>query len=153
MPLWESESKAKEAIWYGIENCDILKISDNEIKWLTNIEDYDESIKIIKNKSKVKMINVTLGKEGSICYYLDKKIFVKAFENKNVVDATGAGDTFCTNIISFILNYGINNLNENKINEMLTYANAAALIITTRKGALCSMPTKKEIEKFILKSK
>ena len=63
-PLWANEEQAKEAIWYGIGECDVLKIADNEIKWLTGKEDYDEGVQMIKERSNVKLVNVTLGNEG-----------------------------------------------------------------------------------------
>ena len=46
--LWESEELAAKQIWYGIEQCDILKIADNEIEWLTGTDVYDKGIEILK---------------------------------------------------------------------------------------------------------
>ncbi len=62
-PLWENMEQAKAAVWYGIEACDILKIADNEIRWLTGMEDFDEGVQEINKRSNVKMVNVTLGKD------------------------------------------------------------------------------------------
>ena len=50
-PLWESEDLAVSQIWYGIEQCDILKIADNEIEWLTGTNDYDIGIEIIRERT------------------------------------------------------------------------------------------------------
>ena len=72
-PLWESEEQSQKAIWYGIEQCDVLKIADNEIKWLTGMDDYDEGVRVIKERSNVKLVNVTLGNQGSRAFYKDKK--------------------------------------------------------------------------------
>lgn len=148
-PLWESEEQAKEAAWYGIGECNILKIADNEIKWLTGLEDYDEGVKAIKKRSWAKLINVTLGSQGSIAYYQDKKIFRNSFLSDRTIDTTGAGDTFCAGVLRFILEHGLNDLKEEELEEMLTFANAAASIVTTRKGALRSMPDKEEIDRLI----
>lgn len=148
-PLWKNMEYAKEAIWYGIENCDILKIADNEIKWLTETEDYDEGVRKIRKRSDVKMINVTLGKEGSISYYADKKVFVDSVYSGKTSDTTGAGDTFCANVLGFVLENGLQNLTEEDLKKILLFANAAASIVTTRKGAICSMPEKQEIEEII----
>jgi fructokinase len=144
-PLWDDMEQARKEIWYGIEKCNILKIADNEIKWLTETDNYDKGVEIIRERSKVSLICVTLGREGSIAYYKDKKIYSKPFLNDKVIDTTGAGDTFCGCILSYILKKSLKNLSENNIREMLSFANGAASIITTRKGALCSMPTEKEI--------
>ncbi len=152
-PLWRSNEQAREAVWYGIGECDILKIADNEIKWLTGLEDYDEGVKVIRKKSDAKLINVTLGNEGSLAYYADRKIYGKPFPSDRTIDTTGAGDTFCACVISFVLDHGLENLAEADLERMLLFANAAASIVTTRKGALCSMPDKGEINALIIKGK
>lgn len=97
------------------------------------------------------MICVTLGKDGSIAYYKNKKIYSKPFINKKIIDTTGAGDTFCGCVLYYILKNFLEDLSEEKIKEMLSFANAAASIVTTRKGALCSMPTEKEIIELLKK--
>ncbi len=148
-PLWEKEEQAKEAVWYGIGECDILKIADNEIKWLTGLENYDEGVQIIKARSRAKLINVTLGSQGSLAYYLDCKVCGKPFLSDKTIDTTGAGDTFCAGVLRFVLEHGLDRLKESDLEEMLLFANAAASIVTTRKGALRSMPDKREIENLI----
>ena len=74
---------------------------------------------------------------------------VPGFIQEGTVETTGAGDTFCGCVLHFVLEYGLDNLDEGKIREMLTFANAAASIITTRKGALKVMPEREEIEALI----
>lgn len=145
IPLWKNLKEAANAIWYGIENCHILKIADNELQWLTGETDIDTGIQVIKNKTDIPLICVTLGKKGSIAYYEDKKIYASAFVNTQTVDTTGAGDTFCACVLGSILEYGLKGLSEQKIYHMLCRANAAASIVTSQKGALCSMPEIEEI--------
>ena len=67
----------------------------------------------------------------------------------NTIETTGAGDTFGGSCIHYVLKYGLDYLNEEKLKEMLTFANAAASIITTRKGALRVMPSVEEVEALI----
>ncbi len=148
-PLWENEDKSRAAIWYGIGECDILKIADNEIKWLTGRENYDEGVQAIRERSKAKLIHVTLGSQGSIGYYLGKKVWGKPFLNGKAVDTTGAGDAFCASALSFVLDHGLDHLTEADLEEMLLFANGAASIVTTRKGALRSMPDREEIQRLI----
>lgn len=148
-PLWESECKAREAIWYGIGACDILKIADNEIKWLTRTDSCDEGAAAIRRRSEAALINVTLGRMGSIAYYQDKKVCGAPFLNETTVDTTGAGDTFCAGVLSFVLEHGLHALKEADLKEMLRFANAAASIVTTRRGALRSMPDREEISRFL----
>lgn len=78
-PLWKEEEQAKAAIWYGIGQCDILKIADNEIKWLTGLKSYDEGVQAIQQRSGARLILVTLGSQGSIAYYGDKKVLESRF--------------------------------------------------------------------------
>ena len=148
-PLWESLEQAKTAIWYGIGECDILKIADNEIKWLTGKADYDEGVKAIEERTNAKMVNVTLGKGGSLAYYGGRKVFGKPFLNESTVDTTGAGDTFCASVLGFVLEHGLEGLTEAELEKMLLSANAAASIVTTRKGAMRSMPSKEEVEAMV----
>lgn len=150
-PLWESDGRAREAVWYGIEECDILKIADNEIKWLTGREDYDEGVQEIRKRSDAKLINVTLGNEGSLAYYSSMKVYGKPFLSDRTVDTTGAGDTFCACVLGFVLEHGMDNLAEDDLERMLLFANAAASIVTTRKGAVRSMPAKEEVNALITK--
>lgn len=145
IPLWQDLDDAKAAVWYGIEQCDILKIADNEIQWLTGEQDFDEGVKKIKKRSQARLINVTLGSEGSISYYNGNKIFADPFLSDYTIDTTGAGDTFCACVLGTVLAYGLFDLSESQIKDMLIRANAAASIVTTRKGALRAMPDAEEI--------
>lgn len=145
-PLWKDMKLAKEAIWYGIESCDVLKIADNEIQWLTGENNYDECVEKIRSRSNAKLINVTLGKEGSIAYYGKKKVYGRPYLNQKIIDTTGAGDTFCACVLGYVLEHGMENLSEKDLEKMLLFANAAASIVTTRKGAICVMPEKAEID-------
>lgn len=148
-PLWSSEIKAKEKIAYGLSVCDILKISDNEIEFMTGTSDIDAGIAILREKYNIPLVFATLGKDGSKAYYKDTCVNVKGFANPNTIETTGAGDTFCANALNYVLDHGMENLTEDNLRELLTYANAAASLITTRKGALCVMPEKEEIEEYI----
>ena len=96
----------------------------------------------------IPLILLSLGCDGSRAYYKDLCVAAAPFLRENTVDTTGAGDTFCACCLSFVLQYGIDGLDQEKLKEMLIFANAAASIITTRKGALRVMPTKKEVEEL-----
>ena len=144
-PLWNSLDEAKEQILYGLSHCHILKISYNEIQWLTGQEDYTDGVKWILERYQIPLILVSMGKEGSRAYYGGKMVEVKPFIQKNTIETTGAGDTFCGCVLHYICEHGLENLTEENLFEMLQFANAAASIITTRKGALRVMPEEKEI--------
>ena len=71
------------------------------------------------------------------------------FLQENTIETTGAGDTFCACILNYVLDHGLTDLNKENLEEMLVFANAAASLITTRKGALRVMPTWQEVLDFI----
>lgn len=148
-PLWDSLDHAREEISKGMKECDILKISDNEIVWLTGKEDFDEGVEELRKQFDPKLITVTMGRDGSRAYYGDKIVSVPGFVNKDTIETTGAGDTFGACVLNYVLEHGLDDLDEDNLKEMLTFANSAASIITTRKGALKVMPTKEEVEKLV----
>lgn len=147
-PLWKSLDDAREAMEYGFQYCDMLKISDNEIQFISGKEDYDEGIKYLQEKYHIPVIFLTMGKEGSRAYYKDLRVERRGFPVK-AVETTGAGDTFCGCAINGLLKYGIENLTEEALGEILTYANAGAALITLKKGAIRSMPDPSQIEEMI----
>lgn len=152
--LWDSLETAKEQVHYGLKMCDILKISDNEIQWLTGEQDFTSGVKKIRERYEIPLILVSMGKEGSRAYYLKEdssEIIVeeKAVLQKNTIETTGAGDTFMGCVLHFILNNGLKHLEQTDLSQMLRFANAAASIITTRKGALRVMPDLRDIEENI----
>lgn len=174
-PLWESEDLAKERIRWGLTHCDVLKISDEEIELITGLKDYEAGAKVIKNQYDIPMVFATFGTDGSMALIGSKNIKIPAFLNKKTIETTGAGDTFCACALGYILRMagvadavaaGIGGMvgytrewdkalalvemDEFHISDLLTYSNAAASIITTRKGAMMSMPTRDEITVFII---
>ena len=143
-PLWDSLEDARREIEYGLSKCDILKISDNEIEFMTGSTDYDKAVRELMGKHHIKLAFATLGKNGSRAYFGDMQAEFGGFD-VDTIETTGAGDTFCGSALNFILEHDINALTENDLKELLAFANAAAAIITTRRGALKVMPEKKEI--------
>ena len=148
-PLWNSLQDAWKAFDYGLRHCDILKISDNEILWFTGKENYDEALAYLRDHYGIKLILLTLGKEGSRAVCGNYDVTVPGFVQANTVDTTGAGDTFMGSSLSYLLEHDLDTLTEAELKEMLTFANAAASIVTTRKGALLSMPERAEVEALI----
>lgn len=148
-PLWNSLDDARKQVLYGLQQCDILKISDNEIQWLTGEDDFTEGVRWINMRYHIPLILVSMGKEGSRAYYQDKMVEAAPFIQKNTIETTGAGDTFCACVLHYVLEHGLQKLTDKDLKDMLTYANAAASIVTTRKGALRVMPQPKEIEELI----
>lgn len=148
-PLWNSLEDAKEQVLYGLGQCDILKISDNEIQWLSGEQDFDAGVRWIRARFSIPLILVSMGRDGSRAYYQDKIVEVKPFLQPTTIETTGAGNTFCACVLHYILLHGLQELTETDLWVMLRYANAAASIITTRKGALRVMPKPEEIKQLL----
>lgn len=156
-PLWESLDDAKEQVRWGLGQCDILKISDNEIQWLTGEESYTKGVEKIRKEFSIPLILVSMGRDGSRAYYQKEQqegekgiiVEVKPFIQEHTIETTGAGDTFCACVLNYVLEHGLEDLSVEGLKEMLTFANAAASLITTRKGALRVMPEKEEVLELI----
>ena len=150
-PLWNSLEDAARQMWYGIGQCDILKISDDEIAFLTGKKDIDQGIAEILRKNRPILICATMGKHGSKAYYQGKSVFCEPFLRDDTIETTGAGDTFMACVLNAVLEKGLDSLTEDDLHEMLRFANAASSIITTRKGALKVMPKREEIISVLTK--
>lgn len=148
-PLWNSMDEAREQVNYGLSKCQILKISDNEIQWLTGEEDYDRGVEKIRSQYDIPLILVSMGKCGSKAYYEDLIVEAPPYLMQDTIETTGAGDTFCACVLHYVLLHGLGGLTKSNIAEMLNFANGAAALVTTRKGALKVMPERAEIEKLI----
>ena len=68
-PLWKNLDDAKAEIEYGMGQCDVLKISDNEVEFMTGTNDYTAGVAKIRERFDIPLILVTMGKEGSRAYY------------------------------------------------------------------------------------
>ena len=147
-PLWSSLDEARERIIYGIKQCDILKISDNEIAWLIGEEDHFKAAQKLKAEYDIPLLLVSLGKNGSMAFSGSSFAHIGGFK-ADTIDTTGAGDTFCACVLNFVLEHGSRDFSESKLEQMLTFANAAAAIVTTKKGALAVMPSKEDIISFM----
>ena len=149
-PLWSSLDLAKEQMEYGFGKCDILKISDNEIQFVPGKEDYDEGIAYLQETYNIPLILLTMGKDGSRAYYKGMRVERPGFSVK-AIETTGAGDTFCGSSLNYLVDHDFENLTEEQLGEMLTFANAAAALVTTKKGAIKAMPVKEEVLELIQK--
>ena len=153
-PLWADESEMRAQMAWGLGQCDILKISDDEIFFFTGEKDFAAaSKKLTKQFPNIRLLTVTAGPDGSYCSYGGFFEYVPAFLMKNTVETTGAGDTYGACVLNYILEHGICGLEAKDLREMMTFAGAAAAIVTTRKGALRVMPTREEVNALIAERK
>ncbi|HIS51592.1 MAG TPA: carbohydrate kinase [Candidatus Onthomonas avicola] len=149
-PLWDDLEEARRQIAFGLSQCDVLKIADNELEFMTGETDFDRGVAILRGRyPNLRLVNVTAGAQGSYSYCGDQRAFVPAFQLGGTIETTGAGDTFCACVLHFVLAHGAEGLSQAELEEMLRFANAAAYLVTTRKGAIRSMPEREEVERLL----
>ena len=149
-PLWDSLSEARAQMLWGLSQADVVKIADNEIEFLTDTSDYEKGARLLRERfSNLRLLNVTAGANGSYAFCGDRKVFVPSFLLGGTVETTGAGDTFCASVLDFVLGYGLDGLSRDDLKAMLRFANAAAYLVTTRKGAIRSMPQRQQVEAIL----
>ncbi|MGG0658214.1 aminoimidazole riboside kinase [Rummeliibacillus pycnus] len=145
--LWESDEQAKETILSTISYVDILKISDEELFFLTGCSDLQEGILSLP---KLPLILITLGSEGCMYCFKDHIGTIHSLKCQPV-DTTGAGDAFVSGML-YSLNESaetLTDLSEIEITEMIRFANISGGLSTTKKGAMTGLPTLKEIEELL----
>lgn len=148
-PLWKDLEEAREQIDWGLDQCDILKISDNELEFMTGAADYAAGAeKLLEKHPRIRLLNVTAGEYGSYAFYGRLRCHAPVLKVDNVLEKTGAGDTFCACVLNYVLEHGLEGLTKTDLGAMLRFANAAAALIVQRKGALRVMPVRDEIEKL-----
>lgn len=149
-PLWSSLEEARAQIGWGLSQCDVLKIADNEIEFMTGTADFDAGVEALRKQFPgIRLIDVTAGANGSYAYYGDEKVFVPSFLLGGTIETTGAGDTFCASVLNFILERGLDGLSADDLKDMLRFANAAAYLVTTKKGAIRSMPERAQVKAIL----
>lgn len=153
-PLWDSMERAKQKTDYGCSVSDIVKIETDELRFLTGCDDIKKAAEIFKERyPNVSLLTVTDGRNGSQAYYNNIYAEAPTFLNVKTIDTTGAGDTFCACCIDWFLNNGGKEVEEAELRNMLIFANAAASLVTCKKGALLSMPEITDINALISESR
>ena len=112
---------------------------------MTGEKDICRGVKILLSRWNIPLVLATMGPDGSRAFYRGTSVFAPPFRMPGTIDTTGAGDTFGGCAVHFVLKYGLDGLNEARLTELLAFANAAAAIVTTRRGALCVMPEAEEV--------
>lgn len=146
-PLWENEKVAIEMMRDPIPYVDMMKISDEETELLTGQVDPEAAAEILISQG-VKVVVVTLGEKGALVRIKDGSHIVAGFKSQ-VVDTTGAGDSFWGSFVQQVLGTkkAVEELTLEELSKCVTYANAVASICVSKRGAIPAMPTKEEVEK------
>ena len=144
--IFSSPESAKKIFIDALKKADILKLSEDEIKLLSNKDDIKEGLDTLLNDNQIAV--VTLGANGSMLYKAGEVISVPTYPVKPV-DTTGAGDAFYSYFLATLVNHRDFINNKEEVIKYLTRANVAGGLCTLKKGAINTAPNEKEIEKFL----
>jgi len=148
--LWNDLFEAKQMIERSLPFVDILKVSEEELVFLKADLNEEEALAELTRSHPISMILVTYGEKGSAVYYQHQLIKVPAFK-VDAIDTTGAGDAFFGAFLASL--YGtkktLESFTANELKAFLRSANACGAIATTKKGAIGSLPTLKQLNEFL----
>lgn len=140
-PLWEDLEEAKKQLCWGLQQADVVKISDEEVEFLFGLNPEEGTAHILQNYG-VKLVFVTCGADG--CYFANgtARGYVPSLAGLRVVDTTGAGDIFGGSAVWKLLEMGITpeKLTEEQLRQITSYACRIAGLSTTRPGGISSVP-------------
>lgn len=149
-PLWNNLDEAKEQLLWGLNQADVVKISDDEVDFLFGL-DAEKGAEYILQNYGVKVVFVTCGAKG--CYYANSKAkgFVPALEGVKAIDTTGAGDIFGGSAVWKLLKKekAPEILDEKDLQETVRFACGVAGLSTTRMGGISSIPDYEQIIKVL----
>lgn len=150
LSLWEDHEQLKKTVWEFLPSADILKISDEELEFITGYTDMQDAVSVLF-EGRVKYVIYTKGKDGAQIYTRNGMVEAPGY-SVEVRDTTGAGDSFIGAFLYCILRDGIRDLNgvsPDTLYEYLRFANAYAAYTTTKEGALAAMATGEEMKTWM----
>ncbi|KAJ1702603.1 hypothetical protein LUZ63_002382 [Rhynchospora breviuscula] len=140
LPLWPSEDASREGILSIWKEADFIKVSDDEVAFLTQGDPQDEENVLSLWYDGLKLLVVTDGEKGCRYFTKDFKGKVAGFSVKTV-DTTGAGDAFVGALLVSIEKDNSIFEDEEKLRKALLFSNACGALCTTQKGAIPALPT------------
>ena len=147
-PLWESKDVAIQEMRSVIPYVDVMKLSDEETELLTGItKPENAAFKLIEQG--VSVVAVTLGADGALIATKEGCAHVAGYP-ANMVDTTGAGDSFWGGFLHKLLENtlagNLETLTLEDVVEFATFGNAVASLCVERRGAIPAMPTIEEVK-------
>lgn len=145
--LWKSPEAAKAGILSAMPLADLVKISEEELVFLTDENDLEKGAQLLIDQYGLKLVLITLGPGGAYAHNRIGSGRRPTYQVK-VVDTTGAGDAFTGGFLYKLLKSGKapDDLTPGELDEFLDFANAVGSIATTKKGAIPALPDLPAIE-------
>ncbi|MBU7316623.1 PfkB family carbohydrate kinase [Paenibacillus oleatilyticus] len=150
LALWDDEERAKRMICEGIAVADVVKMSQEELEFLTGTQDLIAGSLQLHRNYGLKLILVTLAEKGCFYRMIEAAGLVSGFPVE-VMDTTGAGDAFLSAFIHGLLERGatLKGLEERELSQRIRFANAAGALTTMRRGAIPALPTLEDVHKLL----
>jgi len=144
--LWKSLDEAKSEILKGMEFADIVKVSDEELRFLTGVDGIEQGMQVLYAKYHLAFLAVTMGPKGCCCMCGETIRSTPTFDVP-CVDTTGAGDSFWGALLYQVIQSGkpFSEYSEEDLVRLMDFSNAAGSLTTTKKGAIPALPTEHEI--------
>ena len=146
LPLWKCPEDAKAQMLWGLGQADVVKISDEEVRFLFG-QDVQAGARYILDTYGVKLVFVTCGPEG--CYFQNAvaRGHVPGLKGLKVVDTTGAGDIFGGSAVWKLLQLGKapEKLNEQELRQVVSFACTVAGLSTQKPGGISSVPAYEQV--------
>lgn len=148
--LWSSLEEAKKWIVEILPFADMVKLSEEELEFLTGIKDIEEAAGKLLAEFNIPLLFVTCGANGSYVFSGNQNAFVPGFTVQSM-DTTGCGDAFFAGVLHGLLEKNLLGIPFSKedMKDILLTGNAMGAIVATKKGAIPAMPDKKELEEFM----
>lgn len=148
-PLWKDQDTAREWMRKGLSYADILKVSEEELSFLTGETEIYKGIKVLYDMG-IRIITVTMGDKGCTYHCPNGSGHISAYNTKSI-DTTGAGDAFVGALLYRIcrLEKKIEDITLEEISDMVDFSNAVGALCITKKGAIPAMPTLEEVRHFM----
>ena len=149
-PLWKTEADAKAAMEWSLKQADIVKISDEEIKFLWGISPEAGAQKLL-NEYGVSLVYATLGPKGCHAATRAAAVTVESPKGIHAVDTTGAGDIFGGSAMSQFLQFkkAPSGLTEDELTQIVRFACTAASLSTQKHGGITSVPNIEEVNQYL----
>lgn len=152
--LWDDLDQLKETVNEFLDYADIIKISDEELEFITGYTDIKDAVPGLLSK-RAKYVVYTKGKDGAEVYTKDGVVEASGY-TVDVRDTTGAGDSFIGAFLYCLLRDEVEDLNsvsKETLHSYLDFANAYAANTTTKEGALAAMADAQEVEAWMAQLK
>ena len=144
--LWRSLDDARDAMLWGLEHADVVKISDEEIEFLFDAEP-EAGAKLILDRYPVQLVYATCGAKG--CFYRSRNAngFTPAMKGLHVIDTCGAGDIFGGSAMFRLLQKGKSpdELSKDDLDDITRFASVAAGLSTQKHGGISSIPALEDV--------